>query len=196
MRRLVPGFAVCTYVALALSSPAQAEERTPPPIPREAQIAKSVSRDLSHHELHAYADKAFGPDSDTGMSFAQAIGVQFCDYQGHVVINYNYAGVKLWAYFEALSWCGNGSVVTYNSRSAWGEVYHLWRDLTPCKDPSHCFTETMHLGGDYQTFTYWYAKGHFCFDVPGWSCVQSAYPWVVVKGTGNDGFYGAGDLGM
>jgi len=82
----------------------------------------------------------------------------------------NLIGSTLWAYFQKINWCSNGSYITSHSRTRWGETY--W--------PGWSWEGNIGSttgGGNGSTYYRSWTQGHFCL-ISYFSCVQNAYPWI------------------
>jgi len=82
----------------------------------------------------------------------------------------NIFGSKLWAYFQRIDWCSNGSYITSHSRTRWGETYWpgwSWKGNIG----------STQGGGNGSTFYRSWTQGHFCL-ISYFSCVQDRYPWI------------------
>jgi hypothetical protein len=94
-----------------------------------------------------------------------------CNAWGVVVNFENVYGADLYHYYQTIYWCWNGSVITTNSRSRYGEAY-----VYPWSFQGHI--ESRHRGGDGQQTSEWFTRGHFCSNFPVFGCVQHSYPWI------------------
>ena len=82
----------------------------------------------------------------------------------------NIFGSTLWAYFQRIDWCSNGSSITSHSRTRWGETYWpgwSWKGNIG----------STQGGGNGSTYYRSWTQGHFCL-ISYFSCVQDRYPWI------------------
>ncbi|TMR91987.1 hypothetical protein [Nonomuraea basaltis] len=98
---------------------------------------------------------------------------------------YNGFGVRMVSFFQKLSWCYNGTKITTQTSSAWGEVYQplwSWKGVQST-------TKVGGVGWSYYTLT---RQGKFCLQVNN-ACYQEWWPWIKQKGTATGGYsYDAG----
>lgn len=89
---------------------------------------------------------------------------------------------RLWSYHQEVTWCYDGSAVTYTNRRRWGETHTIG------------WAFDGHVGSDEQGGTGWsfyeaWTQGEFKLCLGGdIGCVQHTYPWIETTVYGSGGY--------
>jgi hypothetical protein len=156
---------------------------------KAADNAPSTNRGIDPKLLPAY-EETF---TKTGTISPSKLGINSltvtsCRNYQVGVNEYNAVHQIIWTYAWTVSWCYNGSTITYVN--SWRTVtinYPLWSFKGDISNQS--------TGGVGRTYYTHYAQGDMCLVDTGGFCFMHLYPWVNQQVYGNGSYSGSGGGG-
>lgn len=97
------------------------------------------------------------------------VSISACSWVVFERLQYSYAGVHLWSYFQRIDWCWDGSTITSKTRTRWAEIYAPgWEFVGHIGN-----SESGSVG---QWFYRAWTQGHF--RLCGGGTCWNVYPWI------------------